>query len=292
MSGTIEQLRKLTAIMFTDIVGYTALSHRTESLALELLEEHRQLLRPIFNKYGGVEIKTIGDAFLVQFTSAVQAAECAIRIQTAMRAHTSVVGPERQTRLRIGLHVGDVVASGEDLLGDGVNIASRIEPLAEPEGICVSEAVAQQIENKIDLPLKPLGEKVLKGIQTPVTIYRIALPWEDDESEQSHPSQGFRKRSKFWIASIGGAIILIALGIIWWQFGPRQASVKPGSIASLAVLPLENLTNDSNQEYFVDSLHDALITQLSKISALSVRSRQSVVQYKGSEKSLPQIGNE
>ena len=170
--------RKLAAIMFTDLVGYSALSQKDEALALELLEEHRQLLRPFFTQHHGREIKTIGDAFLVEFASAVEAVRCAIAIQKALTAHTSVVAPERQIQVRIGLHVGDVVIEENDVLGDGVNIAARIEPLASPGGICLSEDVARQVDNKIDCRLDKLGEKRLKGIKQAVAVYRVVLPWE------------------------------------------------------------------------------------------------------------------
>ena len=171
-------MRKLAAIMFTDLVGYSALSQQNEALALELLEEHRQLLRPFFTQHHGREIKTIGDAFLVEFASAVEAVRCAIAIQKALTAHTSVVAPERRIQVRIGLHVGDVVIEEDDVLGDGVNIAARIEPLASPGGICLSEDVARQVDNKIDCRLDKLGDKRLKGIKQAIAVYRVVLPWE------------------------------------------------------------------------------------------------------------------
>ena len=173
----MTQTRKLAAIMFTDMVGYSALSQQNEALALALLEEHRSLLRPIFPQHNGSEIKTIGDAFLVEFASAVDAANCAIDIQKTIVAHNATVPFEKRILLRIGLHIGDVVIDGDDILGDGVNIASRIEPLAEPGGICVSEDMARQIENKVGLPQESLGERQLKGIQKPVTVFRLVLPW-------------------------------------------------------------------------------------------------------------------
>ncbi len=175
-------MRKLAAIMFTDLVGYSALSQKDEALALELLEEHRQLLRPLFEKHHGTEIKTIGDAFLVEFASAVEAARCAIAIQKMLVEHNASAAAERQIMLRIGLHVGDVVVEKDDMLGDGVNIASRIEPLAQPGGICLTESIAEQVRNKIDCPLEKLGKKQLKGIKEPVTVYRVVLPWETGQA--------------------------------------------------------------------------------------------------------------
>src|SRR6202051_880468 len=131
-----DQQRKLAAIMFTDMVGYSALSQRDEKLAQELLEEHRRLLREIFPRFNGTEIKTIGDAFLVEFNSALEAAQCAIEIQRTLAKRNTDALADRQIELKIGIHIGDVVHRGGDVYGDGVNIASRIEPLAGAGGVC------------------------------------------------------------------------------------------------------------------------------------------------------------
>jgi len=285
-------MRKLAAIMFTDIVGYSALSQKNEALALELLEEHRQLLRPLFAQHNGTEIKTIGDAFLVEFASAVEAAQCAIDIQKALTAHTSVVAPGRRIQVRIGLHVGDVVIEEGDVLGDGVNIASRIEPLAQPGGICVTEDVVHQIENKIDQPLELLGEKELKGIKKPVTVYRIVLPWEKEAGFLRQVRVALRKPLRARWSQAGMIVLLIAASMIWWWTSQRVPSIRPGQITRLAVLPFANLMNDPQQDYFVDGMHDALLTELSKLGALTVISRQSVMRYKGSDKSLGDIARE
>ncbi len=285
-------MRKLAAIMFTDLVGYSALSQKNEALALELLEEHRQLLRPLFPKHNGKEIKTIGDAFLVEFASAVEAAHCAVDIQKALTAHTSVVTPERRIQVRIGLHVGDVVFEGDDVLGDGVNIASRIEPLAPPGGICLTEAVAEQVRNKIDGSLELLGEKELKGIEKPVTVYRLVLPWEKEAGFLRLVRVALRKPLRARLVQTGVIVLLIAAGVGWWWTSQRVPVIRPGQITRLAVLPFANLMNDPDQEYFVDGMHDALLTELSKLGALTVISRQSVLRYKGSDKSLREIARE
>src|SRR6266480_1024310 len=176
MSST-EQ-RKLAAIMFTDMVGYSALSQRNEQLAQELLEEHRALLRPLFARFNGTEIKTIGDAFLVEFHSALEAAQCGIEIQRALAKRNHDAPAERRIELKIGIHIGDIVHRGGDVYGDGVNIASRIEPLAGPGGICISMDVERQIRNALEARLEKLGPTELKNISVPMDLFRIVLPWE------------------------------------------------------------------------------------------------------------------
>src|SRR6202163_3888072 len=170
--------RKLAAIMFTDMVGYSALAQRDDKVALELLEEHRRLLREIFPRFHGTEIKTIGDAFLVEFGSALEAAQCAIEIQRTL-AHRDADAPaDRQIQVRIGVHIGDVVHRGGDVYGDGVNIASRIESLAAAGGICVSMDVERQIRNALEARFEKLAPTDLKNISVPMDLFRIVLPWE------------------------------------------------------------------------------------------------------------------
>src|SRR5437588_7714720 len=169
--------RRLAAVMFTDMVGYSALTQRDERLALALVKEQETLLRPIVQKYQGNVIKSTGDGFLAEFGSALNAARCAIEAQSILAERNKSLAPQDRIQIRIGLHVGDVVHREGDILGDGVNIAARIEPLADVGGICISEDVARQIKGKIDQNVHRIGHRNLKNITAPIVVYRIELPW-------------------------------------------------------------------------------------------------------------------
>ena len=169
-----EQQRRLAAIMFTDAVGFSALAQRDESLAMALLKEQRGLIRPLIAKNRGREVKTIGDAFLVEFASSLDATKCAAEIQSAISASNAKWGEEKRVQVRIGIHLGDVIHSENDVAGDAVNVASRIEPLAPPGGICVSAPVYASVVNKVPYRFESLGTPRLKNIATPIEVFQIA----------------------------------------------------------------------------------------------------------------------
>src|SRR5216110_284516 len=213
-----DEQRKLAAIMFTDMVGYSALSQRDDRLAQELLEEHRRLLREIFPRFNGTEIKTIGDGFLVEFNSALEAAQCAIEIQRALSKRNHDVPVERRIEVRIGVHIGDVVHRGGDVYGDGVNIASRIEALAGAGGICVSMDVERQIRNALDARFERLAPTELKNISVPMDLFRIVLPWEQKSDVRDQKSEVRKSRVALWTSKLlwVAILVLVALGIGWW----------------------------------------------------------------------------
>src|SRR5713226_2894357 len=238
--------------MFTDLVGFTALSQRNESLALSVLNEQRELLHPIFKKHGGREVKTIGDSFLVDFPSALSAVKCAYEIQKTTWEFNNSTPEERRVHLRIGVHLGDVVESQGDISGDAVNVASRIESLADSGGVCLTRQVYDQVQNKFEPPLKSLGAKSLKNIRAPMEVFKMVMPWEEAIMEEVVELDSHR----------------------------------------VAVLPLKNMSPDPNDEYFADGMTEELITALSGLHELTVIARTSVMQYKNSPKRIVEVGRE
>lgn len=172
-TGYGAERRKLAAVMVTDMVGYSALAQKNEQLALQVLEEHRNILRPQCSAFSGVEVKTMGDGTLIEFESVVQAVNCALAIHDKVEEHNANVPEERRFQIRIGIHIGDIIYKENDIYGDGVNIASRIQPMAEPGGICISQDVYNQIRTKGEYHIEPMGEVPLKNIQTPVTLHKV-----------------------------------------------------------------------------------------------------------------------
>jgi adenylate cyclase len=238
--------------MFTDMVGYTALGQRNESLSLALVEEQRKLIRPILARHSGREIKTIGDAFLVVFLSALDAVRCAYDIQRAVREFNISLPEERRVHLRVGVHLGDVVESHSDISGDAVNVASRIEPLAEDGGVCVTRQVYDHVQNKFELKLASLGVKPLKNVSVPIEVYRMVMPWSVETSASS--TQLDKKR--------------------------------------IAVLPFANLSSNPEDGYFADGMTEELIDRLAQVKSLRVIARTSVMKYKGSQKGASEVGKE
>ncbi|MCI4331979.1 MAG: tetratricopeptide repeat protein [Thermoplasmata archaeon] len=186
-SGVGPSDRRLAAIMFTDMVGFTKVAQRDEREALRLLEEHRSLLRPLFAARGGREVKTIGDGFMVEFASAVESVRCAVELQSAVADRNTSRGPKDRFQVRVGIHVGDVVREGGDLVGDGVNIASRVEPLAPAGGICLTGAVWEQVRHKVGVQVEKLRAVSLKNVSSPVDVYRVVRARPDPSRDGAAP---------------------------------------------------------------------------------------------------------
>jgi adenylate cyclase len=282
------EVRRLSVIMFTDMVGYSSLTQRNEALALELLDEHCRIVRPILARHGGREIKTIGDAFLVEFSSALAAARCAVEIQQAHHARNAITATGRQIQIRIGLHAGDVVCRGNDVFGDGVNIAARIEPLAEAGGICVSEDVARQVQNKLGCPLMRLGAGELKNITLSVNIYRVVLPWQKQRTASAERLTFFFKKKSTRRILAALVLVLLAVGAVLFRRPADAGMAAPTN--RLAVLPLVNFSGESRDEYFADGMTEELISSLSALRELDVIARTSIVKFKNTHLDIAEIG--
>jgi adenylate cyclase len=241
--------------MFTDTVGFTASTQANEGRTLELLRQQAGLLRQLIALHQGREIKSTGDGFLVEFESALKAVQCAVNIQRRIHERNTE-GGQTPIRIRIGVHLGDVVQNGEDILGDAVNIAARIEPLAEPGGVCVSSAVYDQVRTKVADKFEKLPTKTMKGIELPMEVYRVVLPWTTNDGGQMADASRSADKNR------------------------------------LAVLPFANISPDPSDEYFADGLTEELIANLSLVPGLKVIARTSVIGYKKTEKSVATIGKE
>ncbi len=276
--------RRLAAIMFTDIVGYTALMGKDEKKAFECLKKNRRIQWRLIKKFKGKWLKEMGDGILASFSSNIDAVMCAVSIQTAAE--------EMYIPLRIGIHLGDVIFEEKDVLGDGVNVASRIQGTAETNGIVISETVFNDIKNKEGIDTEFLGTQTLKGVESPIGVYKVTckdlstLNFKIDTGELTRPI-GFRRLTiAAWILVIAALAFILYL-LFPEYFGPAQDIKK-----SIAVLPFVNMTNDSTQEYFSDGITEEIISNLSNIKDLSVRASASVFQYKNSSSKPSKIGED
>lgn len=244
--------RRLAAIMYTDMVGFTSLGQTNEPLSLELLEDQRRLVRLVLRAHNGREVKTMGDAFLVEFLSALDAVRCACDIQKKIHEFNDSRPEGERIHLRVGVHVGDVIESNGDISGDAVNVASRVEGLADKDSVCITRQVYDQIQNKFEPALSSLGLKDLKNVSVPIELFSIVMPWE--RGTTSPPT------------------------------GPDRSRI--------VVLPLANISADPKDEFFADGMTDELIGTLSKIRGLKVVARTSAMRYKGERKTANEIGRE
>ncbi len=284
-----HEQRKLGAVMFADMTGYTAMMQEDEAHAKLLRQRQRQTLDSLIPAHHGTILQYFGDGTLSIFDSATDAVRCGIAIQNELQKEPAV-------KLRIGIHIGDIVYDREGIYGDCVNIASRIESLSVPGGVLFSAKVYDEIKNQRDIKAKPIGKFHLKNVRQPLEVYAatndglvIPLPAEihGKTVEPSSLSSLFKKRSVRLITVLAAAmIIMLTVALLVLLPG------KNTNINSIAVLPLENLSGDSSQEYFVSGMHETLISELSKISALKVISRTSTIQYKNQKIPLRQIAKE
>ena len=251
--------RRLAAILAADMVGYSKLMAADETGTIERQKAHRAaLIDPKIAQYGGRIVKTTGDGLLVEFPSALDAVHCAVEIQRAMPERESRIPDATRIRYRIGINLGDIVIDGEDILGDGVNVAARLEGLSEPDGLCISDVVHQNVQGRLELGFEDLGEQVLKNMERKVRAWRWADAAGGDGAEPRPVAEALSLPDK----------------------------------PSIAVLPFSNMSGDSEQEYFSDGITEDIITELSRSPSLFVIARNSCFAFKGQAVDIKQVGRD
>jgi len=294
--------RKLTAILCADVHGYSRLMGENEEATVRTLSAHRKIIDGLIDQHHGRFVNSAGDSVLAEFPSVVNAVECAIEIQTLLKTENAGLPPERRMEFRIGVNLGDVVADGEQIYGDGVNVAARLESLAQPGGINVSSSVHEQIGSRLPLSYEDLGEQQVKNIAKPVRIFRVL-------SEASTPSlrKALRVQKKYvrrGAFSLAGLAIIVGIVMLVQHVSFRpphtSASIPPvlspaltlPDKPSIVVLPFTNMSGNHEQEYFSDGITDDLITDLSRLPGLFVIARTSSFTYKGRPGKLQDLGKE
>ncbi len=251
--------RRLAAIVSADVVGYSRLMGADETGTLAAMREQRaELIDPLIAEHGGRIVKTMGDGLLLEFASAVNAVTCSIAIQEGMADRNSIAAENKRIIFRIGINLGDIIIDGEDIHGDGVNVAARLEGLADPGGVYLSAAIYDQVRDRTDFSFEDLGEHEVKNIERPVHVWR----WARDDELPSPAATGAKE--------------------------PAPLPDKP----SIVVLAFDNMSRDPEQEYFSDGISEDIITDLSKVSGLFVIARNSAFSYKGRSFNVPDVCSE
>jgi adenylate cyclase len=291
----------LAAIFVADVVGYSRLTGADEEGTLERLRAlRRETLDPAIREHHGRIVKTTGDGLLIEFASVVDAVRCAIAIQRGMARRNTEVSPEKRIQFRIGINLGDVVVEGDDLLGDGVNVAARLEGIAEPGGICLSGSAYDQARGKIDLAAQDLGKRRLKNIAEAVRVFKIDLG--DGRGDARKRSRDGTAR----LAATAGAVVIVlaAVGVATWYLrggavrnapGLQTVAAAPTTSAprlSIVVLPFANLSDDPAQDYLADVITEELTTSLSRISGSFVVARSTAFTYNGKPIDVKQVGRD
>jgi TolB-like protein/class 3 adenylate cyclase len=277
--------RRLAAILAADVVGYSSLMERDEDRTLARLKAHRkELIEPLIAELQGRTVKLMGDGALVEFASVVDAARCAVLIQRSMAEREAEVPDDQRIRLRIGINLGDVIHEADgDLYGDGVNIAARLEQLAEPGGVLVSGTAYDHLQGKLDLPLEFEGEQRLKNISRPVRIYRVRL----EGVHAASPPPRVRRRGWMLPAAITVLLALLAAGI--WRLWPYE---PPTARPAVAVLPFNNLGGDETTGRLANGITEDVIIDLARFRDLDLIAHNSTEVYKGKAVDVRQVGRE
>ncbi len=288
----MAETRKLAAILAADVVGYSRLAGADEDRTLSRLRGLRSdLVDPAIAAHHGRVVKRTGDGILIEFRSVVDAVRCAIEVQNGMVERNAGLPPERCIEFRVAVHLGDVVEESDgDLMGDGVNIAARLEGICKPGGICPSRAAYEQVKGKIDLAVSDLGEQSLKNIADPVRVYALEVgkPAQAKPTERTGPKQ----RSMFVLLGAGIVALIVVAGGAWYFLGANRGAPVDAAHLSIVVLPFTNLSGDPSQDYFADGITENLTTDLSRIRNSFVIARNTAFTFKGKNIPVKEISKE
>jgi adenylate cyclase len=294
--------RKLAAVFSADVAGYSRLMGEDEAATLTTLEAYKQVLFVLIKQHRGRVVASPGDNVLAEFASVVDAVQCGVAVQKEIEPRNTELPENRRMKFRIGINLGDVIEEGDSIYGDGVNIAARLESLADPGGICVSKTAFEHIEAKLPYGYEFLGEQTVKNIAKPVGTYKVLMEQRVTVKAKAKPKEGLRQRSVF-ITLLG--VLVVALGVAAFWHLPRTP-VRPAvektsrqqmafplpDKPSIAVMPFVNMTGDQSQDFFCDGLTESLITALSKVPQLLVIARESTFSYKGKAPKISQVSQE
>jgi len=293
--------RKLTAILSADVEGYSRLMGEDEETTVRTLTSYREVFTTLIQQHNGKVLDSPGDNLLAEFVSVVDAVQCAVAVQKEIKARNDQLPENRRMQFRIGINLGDVIQEGERIYGDGVNIAARLEGLANPGGICISKTAFDQIESKLPYGYEFLGDQTVKNITKPVSAYRVLMePRVTVAGEPKKEKRSPVRQMPILVGTVAVLVLAVAAGV--WQFYVRRPKVEPAAIEkmafplpdkpSIAVLPFVNMSGDPEQEYFSDGITEDLITDLSKISGLFIIARNSTFVYKGKSVKIRQVAEE
>ncbi|MEN8250947.1 MAG: adenylate/guanylate cyclase domain-containing protein [Bacteroidota bacterium] len=298
---TTEQkvIRKLSAILSADVKGYSRLMTDDEASTIKTLKDYRVVMSDIIKQHSGRVVDAPGDNVLAEFPSAVNAIQCSVEIQNALKEKNTDLPVDKRLVFRIGVNIGDVVQDGDSLYGEGVNIAARIEGLANPGGVCISRNAYDHIKNKLKLGYEYIGEHAVKNIKDPVRVYKVLMEPEDAGKLIGEKSSYFRKK---WPRLALAAVVILVSIIVWQFYYQKSPNIEAASVEnmafplpekpSIAVLAFDNMTGDPAQDYFSDGLTEEIITALSKIGSMFVIARNTTFTYKGKPVKVKQVAED
>jgi TolB-like protein/class 3 adenylate cyclase/Tfp pilus assembly protein PilF len=298
--GEQRVVRRLSAVLVGDVAGYSRLMGANEVGTLRALKTlRREIVDPALSTHGGRVVKLTGDGILVEFTSAVDAVAYAVEVQRAMARRNAGMPPDRRIDYRVGVNIGDVIVDGDDIYGDGVNVAARLQALAEPGGVWISGAVHEHVRDKLPFAFADKGEQTVKNIARPVHVYAldadaVAAIGGTEPSLATPGSAWPRRLHRVWPALAGTAATLLLAAGLWTAFRPAPPSQGPALVPGLSVvvLPFANLSGDAAQDYLADVITDELTTSLSRVRSSFVIARSTAFTYKGKAVDVKKVGRE